>query len=323
MKRALFITLIFFYINGYSQGKIIFQDEFRNNKNGWKTRNDENFLVEVSKGVLHIEKREINRIKNGCLWYNKVVPNFNTLNNFSVALHARFLSGGDFTDMIDLMWGDQKKSGSKNIIGGLYQLSFHMKGSVHLNYFNSKWSYFVKKDIKSILGNTFKPSDINKYELIQKDGFVILKINNLEVFKHLTPPIPGNSFGFQQCLKSAWEIDKLAIRQEKPKPTSISNANPLQVETSPTQINPSSDQFIVYPNPFVNTINASLKVKKEQVYTIHLIDMAGIIIQQHTKTLSTGDQNIALYADVSPGTYILKIQAADGNVLSRTIVKQQ
>src|SRR5205085_12651877 len=118
----------------------------------------------------------------------------------------------------------------------LYQLEFFPRGEVRLNYFNSNWNYFVRKNIKELLGAEFSSNRFNKYEIIQKDGFIIFSINNKEVLKQLTKPIEGSSIGFQQCLKSAWEIDEIEIQQQTNTKTITSDTLNLITTTDKNQI---------------------------------------------------------------------------------------
>lgn len=326
MKRFFLLILVFTQCQAFGQGKILLKDDFKHNKNKWTLKKNSDFLVEIKAGVLHLEKFEKNRKRNGCLWYSKTVPQLNTLKNFSITLFAKFVSGGDIGELIDLQWGTRNKLASGRITGGLYKLSFHRQGRVDLDYFDTHWSYFVKKDINPALLKDFDFTNINKYELIQNNGFVILKVNDQEVLKQFTKPIPGNTIGFQQCLKSAWEIDKIIVRQEESpaKPFALDSARILASDLSNLKIPSLSpkETFVVFPNPFHNTLNVGFELDKEQTVIISLIDMNGSLIQQHTKRLLSGNHNIPIYADVPPGTYVLKTQLADGRVMSRTVIKQ-
>ncbi|MEJ7672998.1 MAG: hypothetical protein WKF59_09860 [Chitinophagaceae bacterium] len=157
------------------------------------------------KGVLHLEKLEKNFARRGCLWYNKIIPGFNTLNNFHITIYLKYSTGGENFDAIDFLWGDK----------GIYQLNFFPSGEVRLNYFNVKWDYPPNLNIKHLLSEDFDARNLNKYDLIQKDGFIYFMVNDIELLKQARKPMRGNSIGFQQCLKSAWEIDKIEIRQNK------------------------------------------------------------------------------------------------------------
>ena len=192
----------------------IFEENFNDNTRRWSIRNDTNFIVKIRDGVLHLEKLEKNFTHRGCQWYSKIIPGFNTLNNFSITYYIKFISGGDIFDEIDFLWGDMKRDAKGNSNSNIYQFNFFLKGEVRLNHFNSKWDYPPNRSIKHLLGSNFDPHRSNKYELIQKDGFVYFQINGVEVLKQECNPISGNSIGFQQCLKSAWEIDKIEIRQQ-------------------------------------------------------------------------------------------------------------
>lgn len=326
MKRFFLLIFIFSQCQAFSQGRILLKDDFKQNKNEWALKKNSDFLVEIKGGALHLEKFEKNRKRNGCLWYSKTIPQLNTLKNFSIILFAKFVSGGDIKELIDLQWGTRNRSGSGNITGGLYQLSFHRQGRVDLDYFQTQWSYFVRKDINPTLLKDFDFTNVNKYEIIQNNGFVLLKVNDQEVLKQFTKPIPGNTIGFQQCLKSAWEIDKIIVRQEKSpvKPFSLDSARMFAFDLSNLK-SPSlsaNATFVVFPNPFDNSLSAGFELDKEQTVIISLIDMKGSLIQQHTKKLLSGTHNIPIYADIPPGSYVLKAQLADGRVMSRTVIKQ-
>lgn len=324
----MFLILFFYGAFAFGQGKVLFEDDFSNNRKEWRLRNDKDFRVSIKNGVFRLEKHEKNRIRNGCLWYAREIPGFNTLNNFSIILQARFVSGGDIIDNIDLQWGKQRINGNNKINPELYKISVWNVGLAHLDFFNSSWSYFVRKDIKQYLGADFNPAIFNKYEFIQKDGFVLLKINNKEVLRHQTKAIPGNTIGFQQCLKSVWEIDKITVRQQKPiqKAAKIDSVPLLLSDVGFTfrsdTISSQDHDFKVFPNPFENTLNANFRLSKEQTVMIFLIDMKGTVLQQHTKKMMAGTQTFTLFTDIAPGSYILKVQKTDGSVLSSTVIRR-
>jgi hypothetical protein len=317
------LLLITFKASVFCQGKILLEDDFRNNKNAWRLQKDSNFLVNIKHGVLHLEKFEKNFTSRGCLWYNKTVQGLNTLNDFSITFYARFVSGGDIFDMIDLQWGMRKEgpaaAGRRN--DNLYQLSFLLKGEVKLDYFNSNWNYYVRKDVKAILdGREFKSGTFNKYELVQKDGFVTFSVNDKELLKQLANPIAGNSIGFQQCLKSAWEIDKIIVRQlpARSKVVPADSSRTVSLENNPSEIS----SLKVYPNPFVNTLQVHFNLDRDETVQLFLIDINGAILQQHTRKLIKGPQYISMYADVTPGTYIVKLLAGNEKTLTATVVRQ-
>lgn len=212
---------IFFYIillgslpiPALSQENILFKENFKNNKNKWEIQKDSDFVVYIKKGVLHLEKLEKNFARRGCLWYNKIIPGFNTLNNFHITIYVKYLSGGDILDAIDFLWGDKGTLIKDRYTSNLYQLNFFLKGEIRLNHFNMNWDYPPSQNIKHLLSKEFDAHKFNKYDLIQKDRFIYFMVNDIELLKQASKPVPGNSIGFQQCLKSAWEIDKIEIRQ--------------------------------------------------------------------------------------------------------------
>jgi hypothetical protein len=326
MKKLLFCLLLTGLTPAiFCQEKILLEDDFVDNKNKWSFRKNSDFVVDIRKGALYMEKLEKNFIRRGCLWYNKTIPQLNTLKDFSVTIYARFISGGDIFEMIDLQWGmrDQSKRVSGQVVkDNIYQLSLMLKGDVKLDYFNSKWNYFVRKNVQTILtANGFKPGYLNKYELLQKNGFVIFRVNDKELLKQATAPIPGNSIGFQQCMKSAWEIDKIIVRQlntEITKNTTKDTTGTIALQAGKV---PTLNGLKVYPNPFTNTFYVNFELHKEETVLLYLIDMNGAIVQQHTRKLLKGIHNIRLYADVIPGSYIVKVQPSNAKMMTTTLIK--
>lgn len=205
----------------------LFEDDFNDNKNGWRLQSDSNFLVEIKNGALHLEKFEKNFTSRGCLWYNKPVPGLNTLADFSITLYARFLHGDDVADVLDLQWGESQQRTEGRVASSLYQLTFLLKGEIRLERFKPGWTTVARERLPSEWNATFDPKQLNKYELLQQDSVVSLRINDREVFKQAYSPIAGSSIGIQQCLKSAWEIDKIVIRQgvaaQRPSPEVVHN----------------------------------------------------------------------------------------------------
>lgn len=318
MKRSLFIAflLITFKINSFSQNKIIFEDDFNNNKNDWQLRNDSNFLIEIKNGVLHLEKYQKGRIKTSCFWHHKTIPAFNTLHNFSITLVTRFLSNGN-NELVNMQWGNRNNSSSEKKDYNFYSLGFMLQGEVKLNYFDSNWTFFARKNIKTILNEiNFNPKQFNKYEYAQKDGFIIFSINNHQLIKQQCKPIPGNNIGFQQCLKSAWEIDKITIRD-------LGTENNLpQISVTPKLIAATGNELKVYPNPFNNNLQVNFNLDKDETVQLYLIDLNGEILQQQSLKLRKGNQNILLYADVTPGSYVIKVQAGNKKPITSVIIKQ-
>ena len=317
------LLLCFFTLTATSQKKI-FDEDFKNNKNGWRLRNDSNFVVDIRNGMLHIEKLQKNFVSRGCLWYNKQIPGLDTRNDFSLVLYAKFLSGDD-GNQIDFQWGNRLTpvvpGKPKPANNNLYQLNFKITGELRFEYFDNNWTFFVWKEFPELLGEGFDPKAINKYEIIQKDSLVIFKINDKEVWKHAYEPIAGNSIGFQQCLKTAWEIDRIIIRQDK-KGNNVSTDTAKKLPPKPVDITYLTDkQLKVYPNPFDHDLYATVSLEKEERVSYSLVDLNGNILQQHSKQLAAGLQTIRLYADVPAGSYILRMEVGK-SVMTAKVVRQ-
>ena len=321
-RNFLFITLVLICNSVASQSKVLFSENFKNNKNGWREQNDSSFSVIVKKGVLRWEKLNKNFDDRGCLWYKKEIPGFNTLQDFSITVVAKFLSGGDHTDIFDLQWGNWDKEILSKITS-IYQLNFFLKGDVKLDYYNKGWNYSLRKKTHELSGdNLYHAGEYNNYEIIQKDGFIMFNINGKQFFKQFVTPIAGNAIGIQGCLKSAWEIDKIIVRQ-------LTKTNIIETDSISSVIVPDSAMQVpdategnlkVFPNPFVNAFTISMQVEKSTTGSFELFDIQGNLLLKYDKKLDAGKQLIKLYADVVPGNYILKI-TDNSKTISTKLVK--
>ncbi len=227
------ILLLILEVTAFAQENILLKEDFKNNKNKWHVQNDSDFIVYIKHGVLHLEKLYKNFDRRGCLWYYKNVPGFNTLNNFHIIIYAKYIVGGDGFDLFDIIWGDKGVLIQNRYNANIYQMNFLIsRGEVRLNHFNMRWDYPPNLNIKSLLSKEFDAHQINKYEVIQKDGFIYFLINDIELLKQSRKPIAGNNIGFQQCLKSTWEIDKIEIRQKDV--IKLTNSDTLKLITDTT-----------------------------------------------------------------------------------------
>jgi hypothetical protein len=223
MRRILHLIIISFPLLANAQKKTIFKDNFTSNKHKWQLANDSNFNVAINLGVLHVEKFEKNRIRNGCLWLRKQIPNFTTDKDFKITFSARILNydeGG--SPIIDFQWGQMNEIGDCKYFqcDSLYQINIRANGSIRLDYFRKGWQGYIPwtdsiATQKSAYKNLNDKTKIgySKYEIIQKLDMVYLKRNDKTLFSRKIKLIKGNSIGIQQCLKCTWEITKLVIRQ--------------------------------------------------------------------------------------------------------------
>jgi hypothetical protein len=213
MKYLFIICLIGATVNICAQPKTIFKDDFKNNRHHWKLYDDSDFVVNIREGKLHIEKKEINRIRNGCLWYSKKIPKLNTLKDFEIIFFAKISPDGENLYSIDMQWGQLNDCDSCDRKNNLYQFDFRPE-RVRLSMFSTslkpRWLYFNWSNSPS---NIFKPNDFNKYEIQQIGDFVLVKINNTIVDRRNIKTISGESIGILNCLKNSWEIDKIIIKQ--------------------------------------------------------------------------------------------------------------
>jgi hypothetical protein len=138
----IFLFFLFIAITGsraICQDRVLFSEDFKNNKNGWRLQKDSSFSVEITNGVLRMEKFIKNKIDRNCLWYHREIKGLNTLQDFSITMVAKFVSGGDILEWLDLQWGTWDKD-LRSQVTGIYQLNFFLKGDVKLDYFNQGWN---------------------------------------------------------------------------------------------------------------------------------------------------------------------------------------
>ncbi len=328
-KFLIFFLLIYITLhqNCFAQkSTLLFNDDFENNKNGWYLRNDSSFRVDIQNGKLHIEKYIKNFTDRGCLWLRKEIPGLNTLEDFSITIYARNIYGNDVFNSFDIQWGmwDQQ---IRSKVTSIYQLNYlYERGDVQLDYYNSSWDYSLRKAAKEIAEkNVYKPGAINKYEIIQQEGFIILKINDRQYFKQYVKPVAGNSIGFQRCLKSAWEIDKIIVHQL----TKTGGAGVKEnVAIPPSQVNSQVKNNIAgelkitaFPNPFTEQLNVQFQVENSGMVVMDLYNINGVSVLQYKKNYTAGMQSVQLYADVPAGTYVLKLTSA-GKAGTVKLVKQ-
>jgi len=222
LKVIPFVIIISGICNLASGHNLVFKETFSNNRNEWKIYNNKDFKVDIDKGKLYIEKLVKNRTSNGCLWYAKRIKNFDTSKDFSITFYAKVIDWDDVSNSVDIQWGKINDDRNKNKISNdsLYQMDIS-ESAIRLSYFTTKnywtyydWSYFLHFPGRQPFSTAFKRNKFNKYEIIQKNNILTIKVNNKIVYlKTLDLLVKGSSIGFQQCLKSSWEIDKLIIKQ--------------------------------------------------------------------------------------------------------------
>lgn len=111
----------------------------------------------------------------------------------------------------------------------MYQADFIMEGRLHLNYFDKKWNYFHRVGLpdtsQKIASNMpitrsaefafpYKKNEFNKHEIIQNGDSIIIKVNDFQILHKPIRRIYGNKLGIQQCLKSAWVMDRIVVKQD-------------------------------------------------------------------------------------------------------------
>lgn len=318
MKILLPILFVFFLGKAIAQEKIIFKENFKNNSNQWRIKDNKDFKVSIINGKLKLEKKFINFTNRGCQWQTQNIKGFNTERDFSISFKANYISGGDHTDMIDFQWGNaitQGKGNSREI----FQVDFDFKGKIRLAFFNNAWNYMVYKDISHILRNqNFDKTKSNTYELKQENERLIVKINNVIVLTHKINPIKGSHIGMQQCLKSVWEMDDLVIKQLrnekqlaslKPNLDSIKTISSRDVSTIKKEdILATNQHAIIFPNPFESDFKLSFHNPEKGLVKFTITNLNGVVLQKHSKFFDAGQQLADFYIDDTPGLYILQVE---------------
>ncbi|GIZ08084.1 T9SS type A sorting domain-containing protein [Flavobacterium sp. UMI-01] len=351
MIKSLVFGIFFLATLSYGQERILLNENFNDNGNAWDLRpTAKEFIVNIDKGVLHLEKLHKNFDNRGCLWYSKEIDSLDTSKNFSIVVDAKQISGGDFKDVLDIQWGVSSKRYIKEK-AMLYQLDIHLDGFVWLKFYQSKWDYFNKVNIKRKLEEIgFDPKAKNRYEVLQEEGFVRLKINGQEVYKQYILPIDGNCIGFQHCLKGAWEIDQIIVSQLLPiknsnieKETIIVDSQTLIAEndtitdTTDKLVNnisviskPIADQglqvfkkeeLVIYPNPFKEAFNVQFNLDEDGFVNLYLFNISGQLMKTETKNFQKGDVTFMLEAVVPTGVYIVRVVTKNNSNLYKKIIR--
>jgi hypothetical protein len=222
MKRNyLLLILSFCFSTVFGQDKTIFSDDFADgNKNNWRLIDNDEFTVKIKKHAISFDKKHKNKEKNGCLWYKKEIPNFQSNNDFKMTFDATIISCGDIFNGFDIEWGTLKDTSSKSRIKtSLYQLDFSLS-KVRLAKFDDtsihRWTYYnssdyLKKDstehFRLKLGKKYK------YTIEQIGSKLKVSINKIVVYEKDIEPQAGNCIGVQLCLKNNWKMKNLVIKQ--------------------------------------------------------------------------------------------------------------
>lgn len=218
MKVKVLVLLVFLgFSTCFGQQNVILKEDFEGFENNWQFINTKEFKVNQEAGKLSIRKATENRIMNGCMWYKKTVPSFNTDKNFSIEFEAKSITSEFASSCFDFIWGKiQEYDGTRKL--SIYQIDFNLT-KVRLAKFDlfKGWKYYEwSNELKDSSLSAFKieRGNFNKFEIVQKDNIIMVKVNNTLVYKM---PIElqniGSEIGFQQCLKSEWEIDNIVIKQ--------------------------------------------------------------------------------------------------------------
>lgn len=217
MKNTLFIALLLFAFSVNAQKNIIFKDDFEGYDNDWKLVNSKEFKVKQEEGKLFISKATQNKIMNGCLWYKKTIPNFDTSSDFSIKFDANAVSSEFVTTSFDIQWGKIYESDGVSI-KSLHQLDFAID-KVRLSKFEmgkGGWTYYAWSDeVYDPLLNKFKAerNTFHNYEIMQEDKLLKVMIDGKLVYKIAIEPKIGSEIGFQRCLKGELLFDNIVIKQ--------------------------------------------------------------------------------------------------------------
>ena len=222
-KMAYKLVLIFISFvlcaTAFGQRRIIFKDNFVDNRNYWTIVKDNEFYVNISHHAITFKKKHKNRVNNGCLWYKKTIPKFKSENNFIITFNANILSADDVTDGFDFQWGMIDETGANTQRKtSLYQIDFELT-KVRLSKFDNLqgWTYYDWSDnFGSSIDSNFvlKYGTVYRYEIKQIGTMLFVSINNKVVYTIPIVTQKGKNIGVQQCLKSTWRMSKFCIRQK-------------------------------------------------------------------------------------------------------------
>lgn len=226
MKYCYFIFL--FIIFSCSPNKLIFKENFSNNKNQWDILDNKDFKVLVDSGVYQITKKIKNFDSRGCLWLTKEMKKFSSSDNFSISFDIRVLNQKDDAKFFDFMWGNiNLKSNLKQEIQ-YYQIQIS-EDQIKLNQFGYQderkqngWTSVARG-----IDGLYKNYSLNKWhniQILQLNSELIIYRDQIEIFRSKIKPTEGNMIGIQNCTKSEIQVDNLIIT--KLKVNNIEKTNP-------------------------------------------------------------------------------------------------
>jgi len=212
------ILLISSGLAATGQKKVIFRDHFRDNRNHWATRQQNEFSVNIKRSAIWLEKKTKNRINNGCLWLTETIPNLKTEQDFSISFKAVLNSWDDVVNHFDIQWGSVKIDTAHRAQTQFFQLDFSADNVRLARYDGSAknpWTYSPSAPYPIINGKPFRihPGKMHRYTILQNNNILVVKIDNRVVYTLPIASVSGSSIGIQQCLKSNWRMNKLVIRQ--------------------------------------------------------------------------------------------------------------
>lgn len=84
------------------------------------------------------------------------------------------------------------------------------------------------------------------------------------------------------------------------------------------------DDLLVFPNPFRDVFTIRFNAPQEGKYAMQLWDASGRLLEQYTTHFIAGDQQLSPafeLEELAPGNYLLRMQAEDGKLYWKQLVK--
>ena len=106
-------------------------------------------------------------------------------------------------------------------------------------------------------------------------------------------------------LREQTQLASLKSNVDKTKPsTTLINKTNQEQENITSTVSSST----VFPNPFENDFKLSFNNPEKGVVKFNISSLNGVILQQHSKLLREGQQQVDFYVDDAPGLYLLKVE---------------
>ena len=165
-----------------NHNRILFNEEFKDNKNGWVTKEDEGKECYIKGGRYYFENKRI----EAKLWYSTINIKLDTEDNFIIKTRITYLKGEN-SKAFGLLWGFLDEN-------NLFRFLISADGEFYIDYFIEGEQLTIEGWKKNPIIKTGKKT--NLLEIVKNLDVLHFKINQEVVYTMEYISFFGNEFGF-------------------------------------------------------------------------------------------------------------------------------